>query len=161
MIEVGLTGDDALVQRLRSLPARIHDRLLATMQRLGIDLRERVVANLSGAVLHRRSGRLAAAQRVEITDEDTWIGFKVGFDPATVPYGAIHEYGGTTRAHLIEAKNRKALAFNLGGRLIFAKRVQHPGSKIPERSFLRSALADFAPQALAALTAIADDEAAK
>jgi hypothetical protein len=52
-------------------------------------------------------------------------------------------------------------SFNLGGRLIFAKRVQHPGSKIPERSFLRSALADFAPQALAALTAIADDEAAK
>jgi hypothetical protein len=82
----------------------------------------------------------------------------VGFDPAEVPYGAIQEYGGTTRAHLIQAKNAKALAFTVGGGLRFARRVQHPGSRIPERSFLRSALAAIAPQAQAELAAIADEE---
>jgi phage gpG-like protein len=159
MITVRLEGDDAVAERLRSLPARLHDRVLATMQRLGVELKARIDANLSGAVLHRRTGRLAAAQRVDVTDDGTTIGLSAGFDEADVPYGAIQEYGGTTRAHLIEAKNAKALAFTVGGRLVFAKRVQHPGSKIPERSFLRSALAAIAPDALAALTALADEEA--
>lgn len=160
MIQFRLDGDAAIADRLRAMPARVHDRLVATMQRLGVDLKARVDENLSGAVLHRRSGRLAAAQRVEIDDDGAQVTLSVGFDPTEVPYGAIQEYGGTTRAHLIEAKNAKALAFTVGGRLRFAKRVQHPGSKIPERSFLRSALAAIAPRALDALAAIAIEESA-
>lgn len=161
MIEVTLAGDAALSARLRSLPARLHERVLATMQRLGLDLKARIIENLSGAVLHRRSGRLAAAQEVAVTDDGDAITLAAGFDSADVPYGAIQEYGGTTRAHLIEARNARALAFAVGGRLVFARRVHHPGSKIPERSFLRSALADRAPAMLAELAAIADDEAAR
>lgn len=160
MIEVRLDGDAAVAEHLRRVPSRLHDRVLATMQRLGVALKAQVDLNLSGAVLHRRSGRLAAAQRVAVADDGTQVTVSVGFDPAEVPYGAIQEYGGTTRAHLIEAKNAKALAFTIGGRLRFAKRVQHPGSKIPERSFLRSALAAIAPQAQAELAAIVDEESA-
>jgi len=78
-----------------------------------------------------------------------------------VPYGAIQEFGGTTRAHLIAAKQAKALAFSLGGQLVFAKRVNHPGSRIPAHSFLRSALAELAPEALATLRdAVAAESAA-
>lgn len=161
MIEVTLSGDAALVVRLHSLPARLHDRVLATMQRLGLDLKARIIDNLSGAVLQRRSGRLAAAQQVTVTESGGAITIAAGFDSADVPYGAIQEFGGTTRAHLIEAKNARALAFAVGGRPVFARRVHHPGSKIPERSFLRSALADMAPAMLADLAAIAADEAAR
>ena len=47
-------------------------------------------------------------------------------------YAAIHQFGGKTKPHVIQAKNKKALAF--GG--IFRKSVNHPGSNIPARPFL-------------------------
>lgn len=50
-----------------------------------------------------------------------------------VPYAGIHNFGGKTRPHVIRPKNKKALRF--GGR--FAKKVNHPGSKIPKREFLK------------------------
>lgn len=55
-----------------------------------------------------------------------------------VIYAAIQNFGGETRPHTIEARNAKALHF--GG--IFAKRVKHPGSKIPARPFLTITDAD-------------------
>jgi len=86
----------------------------------------------------------------------TAITARIGSD---APYAAIHEYGGTTRAHLIEAKNAQSLAFLVGGKRVFAKRVFHPGSHVPERSFLRSALAEFAPEISAELAEAAGEAA--
>jgi phage virion morphogenesis protein len=51
-------------------------------------------------------------------------------------YAAIHQFGGTTSAHTIMAKNRKALQFNVGGETIYRKKVNHPGSKIPARPYM-------------------------
>ena len=53
-----------------------------------------------------------------------------------VVYGAIHQFGGKTRARTIRAKRKKALSFLIGGRRVFAKSVRHPGSTIPARPFL-------------------------
>jgi phage virion morphogenesis protein len=47
-------------------------------------------------------------------------------------YAAIHQFGGKTKAHEINARNAKALKF-LG---IYRKRVHHPGSDIPARPYL-------------------------
>lgn len=47
-------------------------------------------------------------------------------------YAAIHHFGGRTKAHLIRAKNARALNTPYGPR----KSVQHPGSVIPARPFL-------------------------
>jgi hypothetical protein len=74
-----------------------------------------------------------------------------GIDTAAAPYAAIQECGGTTRAHVIEAINAAALRFEIGGRTVFAKRVMHPGSVIPARSFLAAALAELAPVARGAM----------
>ena len=49
------------------------------------------------------------------------------------------------------------LAFVAGDRQHFARRVEHPGSLIPERSYLRSALADMNDEIVTALA----DAAAK
>ena len=111
---------------------------------IGDDLEALVLDKLGGLVLQRRSGRLADAQQAIVTSDGGAVAVSVGFDPQLVPYGAIQEFGGTTRAHLIEAKRGFALAFTVGDRLVFAKRVQHPGSVLPERSFLRSSLAEMA-----------------
>ena len=151
MIALKMTGEAAVAARLAGLPDRLNDHLATTLAQLGANLQGAVVDNLSGRVLARRSGRLADAQTVTVDASSEGVSATVGFDPETIPYGAIQEFGGTTRAHLIVAKEAKALAFSLGGRLLMAKRVNHPGSVIPAHSFLRSALASLAPEIAAAV----------
>lgn len=47
-------------------------------------------------------------------------------------YAAIHQFGGKTKAHIIRARRKRALAF--GG--ILRRQVNHPGSVIPARPYL-------------------------
>lgn len=48
-------------------------------------------------------------------------------------YARIHQQGGKTKPHLIKPRNKKALAFNG----IVVKQVNHPGSDIPARPYLK------------------------
>lgn len=60
---------------------------------------------------------------------------------AKSPYAAIHELGGTTSPHVIRPVNAKMLRFmGSDGNLRFASMVNHPGSSIPARPYLRPAL---------------------
>ena len=68
------------------------------------------------------------------------------FSAGDVKYAAIHEYGGQTAPHIIEPKKANVLAFAGAGGMVFAKRVNHPGSKMPQRSFMRSALKDMSTE---------------
>ncbi|MEM0382405.1 MAG: HK97 gp10 family phage protein [Nitrososphaerota archaeon] len=45
---------------------------------------------------------------------------------ATAPYAGYVEYGSTS--HLIEPTKSRALRFSIDGRVIYARRVRHPGS---------------------------------
>lgn len=55
---------------------------------------------------------------------------------ATSKYAmSVHE---GQKAHVITPKNARALRFTVGGRVVFAKSVNHPGSK--GRPFLRNAM---------------------
>ncbi len=60
-----------------------------------------------------------------------------------MPYAAIYEYGGQTAPHEIRPVNARALHFMAGGGDVFAMVVHHPGSKIPQRSYMRSSLAEL------------------
>ena len=71
------------------------------------EARARVEQRLSGGALRMRSGRLAAGIAVEVEDTETQIAATVGVDGNRVPYAAALEFGATTRAHLIEAKNAR------------------------------------------------------
>lgn len=73
----------------------------------------------------QRTGQLAAS----ITGEYDATSAVVGTNLA---YAAAHQLGAKTKAHRIEPRNKKALAF--GGRVL--KSVMHPGSNIPARPFL-------------------------
>lgn len=77
------------------------------------------------AKILQESGHLAASVTADSDATSAWVG-------SNLPYAAIHQMGGTTRAHVILPRNKKALAF--GGRVV--KRVNHPGSKIPARPYL-------------------------
>jgi hypothetical protein len=60
-----------------------------------------------------------------------------------VPYARIQEEGGTTRAHTIVPRVASVLAFEGPAGLVFAKRVNHPGSNIPARPYASLALSQM------------------
>ena len=73
----------------------------------------------------------------------------ISITPATSPdikYAAIHEYGGAIPPHQIVPDKAKALAFILGGKQAFAARVNLPAIAMPERSYMRSSLAEMADE---------------
>jgi phage gpG-like protein len=104
----------------------------------------RVHEHLDGETLQRRSGELYDSIQQEVRTEGDAI--VVGRVFTNSPIASIHERGGTTRPHEIVAVNARALRFVAGkiwftrDDVVFARRVQHPGSRIPARSFMASSL---------------------
>jgi phage gpG-like protein len=152
MIGTSISGLDTLTARLNTLPQTLAERLAREVERLGGVLRDRVERNLSGAVLQQRSGRLAGSIAVNV--ERTGLGASLSVS-SDAPYAAIHEYGGTIPAHAILPQSARALAFPWRGQQRFFKRVQLPAVTMPERSFMRSALDETAPEIQAAIEAAA------
>lgn len=71
----------------------------------------------------------------------------VGQYGTKVPYAAIHEFGGVTRPHVIVPRRKKFLVFRgRDDKLVFARKVNHPGSRIPARPYLGPALLDSKQQ---------------
>jgi phage gpG-like protein len=82
----------------------------------------------SGNKILQKSGRLASSINEHSTNDTAAVG-------TNVEYAAAHNFGVTTKAHTIAPRNKKALKFGD----TFAKKVNHPGSKIPKREFLKLA----------------------
>jgi phage gpG-like protein len=156
MIDVSVIGLDETAARFAALPQALGARLAQEVERLGGVLRDRVERKLSGEVLRQKSGRLAAS--IAVTVEPT-----AGGASATVssdsPYAAIQEYGGAIPARTILPQSARALAFPWRGQQRFFKRVTVPAVTLPERSFMRSALAETAPEIRAAIEAAANEVA--
>ena len=134
-----------LIMNLRGFGTSKGKALLkATIASLAIRLQNRVKAKLGGEVLKGSGGALQRSIRYDVRELGELVQGRV-FSRGIV-YAAIHEFGGKTRPHLIEAKNAKALHFMMDGKEVFAKYVNHPGSKIPERSYLRSSLREMEPE---------------
>lgn len=79
-----------------------------------------------GGRILQRSGQLAASIVQEYTPTSATVG-------TNKVYGAIHQFGGRTKPHVIRPKNKRALSF--GG--IVVRQVNHPGSNIPARPYLK------------------------
>lgn len=67
-----------------------------------------------------RTGRMRQSIEIKVMNEGVRIG-------PTTDYAAYVEYG--TKPHEIRPKNKKALRFRMGNTLVFAKKVNHPGTK--------------------------------
>lgn len=74
----------------------------------------------------QRSGSLASSISQHWTGTQAVVG-------TNKVYAAIQQFGGRTKPHVIKARHKRALSF--GG--IVVRQVNHPGSKIPARPFLR------------------------
>lgn len=139
---------EVLYERANIKLDHVTDKVISAIREVilkdGPMLAARVRAKLSGEVLKIRSGKLLSSIHNEMVESaDSLYGrvYSTG-----VPYARIHEYGGTTSPHDIFPRNAKALRFLMGGRVVFSRHVHHPGSVIPERSYLRSSLTEMYDQ---------------
>jgi phage gpG-like protein len=151
MFALKLDGLDETSARLGAYPAALTAALDAKAAELAAALADLVRNDkLSGAVLNLRSGALRDSIVASILADADGVAASVD-SVGDVKYAAIQEYGGKTSAHEILPVKAQALAFVAGGAQRFARRVEHPGSLIPERSYLRSSLEDMRDEILAML----------
>jgi phage gpG-like protein len=144
MITVEL-DDRVAIERLTAMPDRVRQELNKRVHALAVQLSDRVRRKLSGEVLNVVSGALRASIDMDVQSETTSVTATV-FSSGDVKYAAIHEYGGVIPAHEILPNKAQALMFEIGGETVFAKRVQMPDVTMPERSYLRSSLAEMRDQ---------------
>ena len=108
------------------------------MRRLEVFAKDfvRTAANTARALAPIRTGRLKASIKPDpVVRSGPWA-IDTGIS-ATAPYAApVHE---GARPHVIRPRNARVLRFEVeGGRVVFARRVNHPGNR-PNR-FLSSAV---------------------
>lgn len=157
MFALALDGLEETSAQLESYPGAVQAALGAKATELAAALADLIKSDkLSGAVLNTRSGALSDSITASVTDDAGGVVASVGSE-GDVKYAAIQEYGGKTSAHEILPVKAEALAFVVGDAQHFARRVEHPGSVIPERSYLRSALEDMKEEILSALAGAAAD----
>ncbi|QBR70663.1 hypothetical protein CU048_04535 [Beijerinckiaceae bacterium] len=118
----------------------VMDALIGEADALRDALESRIQRKLTGEILNARSGALADS--IVSTLDAAGSAISVTTSSDGVPYAAIQEFGGKTAAYDIVAVKAKALCFGAGGGQVFARRVHHPGSTLPARSYLRSALSE-------------------
>jgi hypothetical protein len=135
-IQVHIFGKDELVAKYRRIASNMPTIVNTAMQTQMTQLADYVRSGkLSGQVLNRRSGALSRSIYGTSSNSSGSVVGKVG--SRGVPYANIWENTGSA-AHTVEAINAKALRFEIGGSVVFAKRVNIPAQNA--RPFLRPAL---------------------
>lgn len=141
MFSIQVTTDVDVLEKWTSLPQRFKAALAAKMDILAKALEDKVIENLSGKVLQTKSGQLVRSIHREVHVSEYEIIAFVGPIP-TSPKAYVQEFGGKG-AYLIQVGSKGVLANRETG--FFSKHdVIHP--PLPERSYLRSALLEIAPE---------------
>ena len=132
-------SNEQVVKWTGSITDAIFSGVQSTMSTFMEELRDRIRANVSGLILQPKTGELAnSVQIVPITTKGRNIQYGgVSAGGPRAPYGIIHEKGGT-HPYDIFAKNARVLAFEKGGKLVFATHVTHPPT--PARPWFRPAV---------------------
>jgi len=147
MIKAEIIGSEQVVAMLGSIYPKVIDITKKSITASLFELSAYVKASkLSGQVLRNRSGRLRRS--IHTTDVEDKGGTIEGAVGTNVEYAAAHEYGFsgsvTVKAHMRMCKqafgralkNPRSISVGAHGRTV----------NLPEKSFLRSALKELAPQ---------------
>lgn len=155
MFSVSVDGLDIVQAALDGYPAALVEALADKANALAELLIDKVkFEKLDGEVLNAGSCALGASIGAEVNSDGERISATIG-SFGGIKYAAIQEYGGQTGAHEIVPNKAQVLAFLVDGAIHFARKVDHPGSVIPERSYLRSSLQDMQGDIESALAATA------
>lgn len=146
---VNLRGQSRLMHRFENATQALHDKLLGIIT-TEVDTIADLARARMGELFHNPD-RMQSSVSTSVEDGGNFI---YGVVRASgLPFLAIQEYGGVTSPHDIFPVNAQALHFMTphstqlrpGGLAaisdVFTPVVHHPGSVLPERSYLRYALA--------------------
>lgn len=142
MIRGEVLGGNEVGKFLAERKEKIIGGMSATIARLVITLQRNVKIKLSGGVLNVRTGRLRRSINMELRGVDTpQVEGRVG---TNVVYARPNEFGynGTVKEHMRTIK--EAFGKPLKAPVTFS--VPAHTTHLPERSFLRSALAELQPE---------------
>lgn len=148
MIKGALIGDTTALTRIDKVSVNVIAKVKAAVLREVHGLARYIVEQkLSGQVLKVRTNNLRSSVRrgVGVVETANAVIGTVGLGAAgakVAKYGAAHEYGAEIPARVVVPTKRSALKFTMGGKTVFAKRVNIPAFKLPMRSFMRSSLAE-------------------
>ena len=145
-------GLEQLIARFGRLPAETRQNLRQTVR----DLTE-LVARTARANM----ARLFKGPVAEITTQVTDSGDRITgtITAGGTPYARIHEYGGTVHTPELFPVHAKALHWVAkGGGDVFTRHTRAHDTRIPERSYLRSALAQREADIMAAFHHVVSPE---
>lgn len=136
-------GDKEVSRRFRTLPEGVRSSVTDSITLLTARLKRKVgQEKLRGQVLKVRSGRLWRSVRGEVITDGNIVS---GVVSTNVKYGRTHEYGSdetvTVKEHLRLVK--KAFGRPLKSPVWSTVKTHTAKQNLPERSFLRSALAEM------------------
>lgn len=143
MVRIEVEGAAATARMLRGVAPRVMTSIEQRINAVSLRLLSRVKNDkLSGQVLKNRSGRLRGSITQEITERtDARIVAEVGTNKE---YARPHEYGGKWEVPAHQRMQRLAWGKPMKNpRLVDVKKHD---VVLPERSFLRSALREMAPE---------------
>ncbi len=136
----GKVDASAVIRKFQNVPAAVRGQLLKTMTSIGFDLTGYIQqTKLQGQVLHHRTGNLSSHVHPQTNDDGKTITTKVGIDSNAVPYAAVHEYGGYI--HVPEVSG-PLMVFEGQGGTVFTRKHRAFTVNMPERSYMRSSLAE-------------------
>ena len=171
MFDVQVDGDDAVDQAMQALArgmpelgtraavqgaqiVRSH-AVKDTIRRGEAGNKESLGAPIAGVLTSRTGALRSSIKVVPLRAESAAL---VG---PTVKYGAIHEFGGKTAAHVIKPRVAQWLTFKIGGQWVKTKEVNHPGSDIPARPYLMPAYTRYVGEIREKITRVLADGVAK
>lgn len=147
MVKIEFIGDRDVASKLKELEPKIYNSLLLTITKLSIQLQAKIKSEkLTGQVLKTRTGTLRRSINYRVDKTSSQIIGRVGIGADAAKYGIMHEFGlrGTEniRSHLRTIKK-------VWGKSISPKQISvrsHTRTvNYPERSFMRTALAEMRP----------------
>jgi hypothetical protein len=153
MITIQLVGDREVIAKLSAMPEGTRSGLARAITRLSLEGERLSKQKVSGEVLNVRTGAgRSGIHALPTTSTSTEV--KGGW-ASSVYYMKFQEFG-VPHSWQIRPKTAKALAFEIGGKTIFAMHVTHP--PLPERSFMRSALREMQPRIQSEIEAAVSQE---
>jgi len=138
-------GGDVLVALLRAYGDKVQTAIVKSVARSALKLQSEVMENrLSGQVLNVRTGNLRRSIHQRVTNTGSAV---IGVVNTNVRYGKAHEYGfaGTVNVKASLRQVRQAFGRPLKSPRYVQVRAHSRNVRLPERSFLRSALRDMKP----------------
>ncbi len=140
-ITVEITGREAVIAQLQAIGSAARASLVDAVTASAIAVQQRVQEKLAGEVLNERTHRLHDS--IAVTSDDGGLSAAIGTD---VAYAGVHEFGFSGSENVREHLRRQSVAF---GKPIapveVLVRAHSRRVDFPERSFLRSALAELQP----------------